>query len=374
MARRLGFGRDARDLLRSVPARLTLLVVVALLLPTATASADVEPANNSLIGAEGPLSGGKVYSGATIDEGAGEDWYYFYAGPFVQLDIRVFTPDECDSSSALVLTDENGQSLASTYLYPNIKIKENHIRYTTPAAGGLFYLRASCGEINEDNEHYSFELQPAASILPGPPPWLAPAPLAEPNEDYKTAAGPLAGDVDYEGATSTINDPDWFYFYTLGQRPLDLRLIPRERCNEAELTLHRISREGEPEQISDAEAETNEVGHILYTTPKGVHAFYLTAECDDSVSLPAGYRFRISPASAVASLACIGAVQTRTNERAKASRLRARLRQAKHNAKRTRNPRARQRIKRKIRKKIKPQLHQAVANTAAADAAVKANC
>ncbi|HEY8501369.1 MAG TPA: hypothetical protein VIL21_01675 [Solirubrobacterales bacterium] len=362
-----------RDM-RLVACAFLALALLGLAAAAPGARADQEPGNDMLVGAEGPLAGGIAYKGTTSDESPIEgDWYFFYAGSQVQLDIRVWTTDECENSelvddAVVALTDANGEEIYTAWLYPTIGVDENHIKFTTPPGGGQYYLHAGCGGYPEGKPHYNFSIAPATGVLLGPSPWRAPVPLGEPNETAGEAIGPLVGDVDYEGATSTINDPDWFYFYTLKQYPLDILTTPREGCRYSEVTLRRPTPDGDLEWVADIEAEPDHVGHLHYTSPGGVGLFYLEASCSGM----GAYRFRINPGAALPSVACITAIQERTAARRRVVALRVRLRRARNHA--ARSPRARHRLKRTIRKVIKPKLRAALVERAQRQSEVKANC
>ena len=47
----------------------------------------------------------------------------------------------------------------------------------------------------------------------------------EPNDSVDQASGPLVGGQDYVAEINTINDPDYFYFNTSGQRQLDISVV-----------------------------------------------------------------------------------------------------------------------------------------------------
>jgi hypothetical protein len=349
-----------------------VLAFAVLAVPSPAALADSDPANDSLVGAEGPLVGGVVYTGSTEDESSATDWYFFYAGSQVQLDIRVFSKNECGSSEevggVVALTNADGQSISSASLYPVLGIEEAHIKYTTPPGGGQFYLHAGCSIYEEGVETYNFVIEPASGVVAGPSPWFSPVPLGEPNNSSAEAIGPLEGDIDYEDATSTINDPDWSYFYSLGQHPIDIRITPRSGCGEADLEFHRLQR-GELNRIGGIDSGVDQVSHLPYTTPKGITPLFIETACERGLG---GYRFRITPKEVLVSAACYTAIHERTDVRKRRASLRARLLRARHDAARWR--RARARIKRKIRKVIKPRLAAASAEADRIQAVVAASC
>lgn len=59
----------------------------------------------------------------------------------------------------------------------------------------------------------------------------------EPNDNFDQASGPLVGGQNYEAAIETINDEDFFYLNTSGQRQLDLSVVSLNGtgCHEPEL-------------------------------------------------------------------------------------------------------------------------------------------
>lgn len=116
----------------------------------------------------------------------------------------------------------------------------------------------------------------------------------EPNDSVATATGPLQSGVDYTAAIETVNDQDWFVFYTTGVTQLDISLLGLhpEECFGPEVALSDAS--GETIEQSHYAAR-NETEHILYTAPKA-GTYYLSvyeyhiAPCAGSDAL---YRLRI---------------------------------------------------------------------------------
>jgi hypothetical protein len=264
--------------------RLGVLVVsLALLCVPASALADVEP-NNGLLQAEGPVAGGVAYPGVSATDND-VDWYMFYANSQVELDIQVTSPDAEWDECYVTLRGADGGFIDSMYVTKN---SVYHFRYTTPPGVNRFYISARC----PTGRHYQFTINPAGGVTSGPRPFGDPVPTGEPNEFRSQAIGPLVGGVDYTGVQGTDNDADWFYFYALGPRALDIAVTSPDGCSDGDVTLY----DGGGDWIADASANPDSITHLQHTTPAGVNQFYLQAECD---STGGRYQFRIDPADAI---------------------------------------------------------------------------
>jgi hypothetical protein len=252
----------------------------------AAALADVEP-NDGITQAEGPLAGAVTYSGALSTDND-VDWYAFYVAGQTQLDISVTVPadspcggwfDEAD------LLDTDGQYIASAE--PDVN-ETQHILYTTPPGTNRFLLTFDAC----NGYKYSFRLDPGSAIVSGPG-IVAPAATGEPNESPDQAFGPLLGGTPYAGRIDTLNDEDWFYFYTGGAGALDVSLTGTDGGCSADGTLYAASDVNE--SLASASADANETEHLRYTA-SGAGKFLVHVE-DGCIGT--GYQLRVDPSTAI---------------------------------------------------------------------------
>ncbi len=111
----------------------------------------------------------------------------------------------------------------------------------------------------------------------------------EPNDNADQASGPLLGGQDYVAEINTVNDPDYFYFNTSGQRQLDISLVSLNGsgCNDPEL------RTTDDTYLAELDW-TNTTARLQYTSP-GAEQYLLRITGNTNCR----YRLRIDPPSAV---------------------------------------------------------------------------
>jgi hypothetical protein len=280
------------------PILLLALCAVALLIPIGSARADTEPANNTLLGAEGPLKQGVKYSGKQPVANDPADWYYLYIQP--QVELTVTHSSKCVTPS-LSLTGRNGEAWADDegVLISN---SSEPITYTTPPGPArLYYLRAWC----ETEGTYSFTVTAKTpdAIMPGPNQFGPPVGFGEPNEFITQAIGPLVGGITYQGVTGTSNDADWFYFYAKPQRELEISTTALN-CGSGDVYFYTEESDTNWNQLT--RVATNEVNRLTYTTDTSLRKYHLKAGCEGG-----DYVFKIEPASAIATQACVDAIAAR---------------------------------------------------------------
>lgn len=110
----------------------------------------------------------------------------------------------------------------------------------------------------------------------------------EPNDGIEQAEGPLAGGTDYEGALSTDNDNDWYFFYVPQRAQMTFTLDTGDAENDCGIAFLRNT-----DGYEIREFGTNEnAEQVMITLDPGRYLISVELACDD-------YRMRIDPAEAV---------------------------------------------------------------------------
>jgi len=132
---------------------------------------------------------------------------------------------------------------------------------------------------------------------------IAQAAPYEPNETASQAAGPLSGGTDYRASIEVLDDEDWFFFYTAGQRQMDV-FVENTSSDPSCAFLVEV-RDEAGDQPSGARQEypgPNETVHVRWTAP-GSQKYLLHVTGTGSSNCNYGdahsYRFRVDPADAV---------------------------------------------------------------------------
>jgi hypothetical protein len=293
----------------------------------APASAEDEPANDTLPGAEGPLLTG-THSGTIRNGQDAADWYYFYVQPQVELTIEA-SSDDCGEYHNLesTLYGRNGYGGGEGFLQSGTY---SPVAYTTPPGlPQLYYYVVKCDDPESATaKAYSFEVStsPSQSLISGPVPFGAPVAVGEPNEFREQALGPLAGGITYQGVTGTENDEDWFYFYTKPQQAFEISATSFDpSCSERDGGELEFYPDGSDSfSPNGAEIDAHSVGRVTYTSEPGYTKHHISAGCWRS-----SYAFRIDPPSAVASENCIAAISGRVAAAAQARSTKRKLRRVK---------------------------------------------
>ena len=126
-------------------------------------------------------------------------------------------------------------------------------------------------------------------VLGGPGVPTSTTPTGEPNETAQQAAGPLSGDIVYTGSLDTSNDEDWFAFWANAAFTVTTTATGGN-CSTS-LTVF----DSDVDYVGGTSASENLIRHFSHT-PDGWQLFYLRAEAN---CVGAGYRFSLSPASAI---------------------------------------------------------------------------
>ncbi len=296
------------------------LACAVLLAPVTPALADVEPANETPLGAEGPLSTGVTYHGTMGDATDAADWYFFYAQPGVELTIKS-TATGCETYNFDM--ELFGRDAASGSIDGRL-VWADEISYQTPPGGAprLYYLRLKCHPgWKSPGDAYTFNLAstPAGGLVPGEPEFGPGLPVGEPNEFREQAIGPLAGGVTYAGASNTRNDEDWFYFYAKPQQEIEISATTADLgCTEdSDGYLEFFPETAKPQSGGSIWFFAEAIRRARHTTGPTYQRYYVSVRCPLH-----SYLFRITPASALASQACVDAVAGRDGLAAQLAELR----------------------------------------------------
>ncbi len=219
--------------------RLVALCLALLLAGTAQAAADVEP-NDSILGAEGPLTGAQPYEG-TIGTPNDVDFYYLHAQSQQQVEFQLIRP-EAGTCGVEYRLAANGNSDTLFEGYMRYRLGEAtwtpvDVRYTTPQGENLLLLEISSQCEDSPSGFVPFRyiatIGPAGALVSGQPLTLpAGPPVTEPNETSSQAFGPLVGGIRYDVNQDTSNDEDWLYFNTaLGRQSIDVEVINGSSCS-----------------------------------------------------------------------------------------------------------------------------------------------
>jgi hypothetical protein len=192
----MGTAEHQKARMRRMVAIGSVLAVGVLVLATVGPNRAVAGSNDTMAGAQGPVT--LSITGA-INTANDVDWYFLYASPQTQLDVALagLGPESergCISWT-VVLRDADGRGLESTHAYVN---QISHIRYTL-ATGGRYYLEVS-GAYCEEPGNYRIDLAASPALLTSPPP-VTPPPSGSGSHgtgrgSYAAACGKAQGRVD----------------------------------------------------------------------------------------------------------------------------------------------------------------------------------
>ena len=186
----------------------------------AMAAGEVEP-DNDIISASGPLSS-TTYA-ATLQDERDDDWYWLQLAGGQQITFSaVFNSQGCffpNASASLI--DYYGSTIARLQgptFEPGVV---QQYRYTTPGAGGTYYIEVQGGSGDEGCE-YEFEVSPPSAFAPAPPkPPIVP--VSEP-DDFLAQAHPIGAGSLYAGRIDTSNDVDRLYFEAKANQTVSVEL------------------------------------------------------------------------------------------------------------------------------------------------------
>jgi hypothetical protein len=150
----------------------------------------------------------------------------------------------------------------------------------------------------------------------------------EPNETAKQAYGPLAGGQTYTAGVESPADDDWFSFYVLGRRQM-------------ELTVTNTTADDRCATLAEIDTEEGDTWHLevikrggktdfRWTTPPGASEFYLRVQkfagataCTFGAANT--YSFRINTLNAVVTKRCFAAIGKRSRRSRNVARLKHKL-------------------------------------------------
>jgi hypothetical protein len=280
-----------------------LLVIVAGCLLCSAPAALADDAGDDIAQATGPLVGGTVYNGIleTTDD---VDWYVVYTNPQVALDIAITAAgDGCPVNA--VLLDADGKYVSGVQQATATSGQTVHLGpFTTATTPTRYYVRVKSLYTDCTGDTYQLLLTPATSVTTNSPliataPGPGALPTGEPNDMRTQAFGPLLGGTAYAGQFDTVNDPDWFVFYTAPQQPLDIAITKiGDGCStyiSAELfDSDGMHVEGE---ASGASISSDQTDHLNFTTPLAAARYYL--ELGPSNCVGNDYQLRADPAGSL---------------------------------------------------------------------------
>ena len=201
-------------------ATLCAVAVFLLLAPMASAAGEVEP-DNDIISAFGPI-GSTAYVGTLQDAGE-EDWYWLQLAGGQQITFSAaFNSESCFFPNASAyLTDYYGSAItrleAPTFEYGVTQ----QYRYTTPGAGGTYYIEVA-GSTDNAGCEYEFEVTPPSAFAPAPP--KPPAVAVTEPDDFQSEAHPIGAGTVYAGRIDTSNDVDRLYFEAKANQAVSVEL------------------------------------------------------------------------------------------------------------------------------------------------------
>jgi hypothetical protein len=278
-------------------ARLLLTTVLVLLTVPVGASADQEPGNDLLGGAEGPIAADGVVTGSLSGKGAGgdlSDWYVLYTSGVAQISVA---PESRFPSCVRVnlMGADGGDPLELPYT-------------VGPGYQQWFFRLIVDGFCWNDSTSWEYKvvLSPSSAIAAGAP-MQAATPLMEPNETPQTASGPLLGDVWYGGVLETTNDRDFATFFVApGLHHLDVQVTSGARgrnstCDEASSPGVKLSEDVTVAGSSSSGAATAsvyEISHIRRTV-QGPKQMWISTDPGERWHLGCPWQVRISPGGAV---------------------------------------------------------------------------
>jgi len=239
--------------------------LLLLLSSVARAAGEIEP-NNDIISANGPISS-TTYA-ATLQGEGDDDWYWLQLAGGQQITFSaVFDNQECFFPDADArLRDYYGKviaNLSGPTFEPGV-VDEYH--YTTPPAGGTFYVEVE-GDVDRENCEYEFEVSPPSAFAapPAKPPIV---PLAEP-DDLDNEAHPIGAGTIYSGKIETVNDVDRLYFQAKANQTVSVELAGGGCNGKLEAAVDPPA--GSKEFSQTAYASTSERGTAALKTYGGGH-------------------------------------------------------------------------------------------------------
>jgi hypothetical protein len=277
-----------------------LLVVTAVALLCVTSSASADDAGDDIAQATGPLVGGTVYNG-TLETTDDVDWYVVYTNPQAPLDITITaTGSQCSPVNASLL-DADGKYVLSIQEATATSDQTAHLGpFTTASTSSRYYVRVQSLLTGCSGDTYQLQLTPATSVTTNSPliataPSLTATPTGEPNDMRTQAFGPLLGATAYAGQLDTVNDEDWFTFYTAPQQPVDVAITKvGAGCSDV---LSADLLDGDGMQVDDNGVSSNQTEHFNFTTPRTAAQYFL--KIGPSNCAGDTYQLRADPADAL---------------------------------------------------------------------------
>jgi hypothetical protein len=233
------------------------LAVAAAIGAPAAATAEAEP-NNAIFDPEGPIVGGQTYSGI-VSATDPNDWYVLYVDGTHQVHLTA-SATNTDSCMSVRLTNSDGKPIPPDY--------------TTPTGVTQLFVRAERNEFGygcATDLAYTFKLDPAAAIFPGPGK-LPIKGTQEPNDSLGEAGGPLLPGAWYFTHLETFNDVDWLHFYVRPNgRRVDVKTVTYggSACTSHSLAL--LDRTGA--ELPSTRTERGLIGHLYFTGRRGARLY-----------------------------------------------------------------------------------------------------
>lgn len=262
---------------------LTLSLIVGLL-GASPAVAEPEP-DDWIWQASGPVMSGSITG--TIASYNDYDYYMFYAASQTQLVVTLQPWASCDFNRMVTLKDSDGVTITDAYFGSGPRT----IKYTTPVGTNRFFLlvygTSGCGST------YNISLSPTSALLAGPAMPSATLATGEPNESAAQPQGPLSADVIYTGQIETRNDEDWFTFYASAAFSLEGTI--GSGC-DIDFSPKLVLRDADQDSVDYFSVLSGRYRRISYSPP-GWKQYFIQVIGGQGC----GYRFSLSPASAIQS-------------------------------------------------------------------------
>lgn len=329
-----GFNRAKRMLLCAC----ALISLVSLLAAAPSARAGQYEPNDEIGAATGPI-GPQVYS-AEFETDQDEDWYWIPLAGQQQIDLAVhFSTYDCSHGGRAYFIDKQGETIDTLYAisqdYEGGE-EEQHFRYTTPPAGGVYFLRFTgvgppCA--------YKFEIGPSSVFAAG----LANPVIrvAEPDNFKSSAHGPLVADTLYAGAIDAEGDVDQLYMEALPGAEIEMTMIGY--CHERGSVDATVTVPGEGSRYNELETTDGYGnGSASYEIGPGGRIYVAV-----NGGVGCHWQFRVTPGSAlrVAPLAPVDRCARAKHRLRQRKRAVKRLSKALHRA---RSPRSRGRLHHRV--------------------------
>ncbi|MGK2936288.1 MAG: hypothetical protein ACSLFR_00555 [Solirubrobacteraceae bacterium] len=273
-----------------------LLGAVLILLFPGVALADVEPANDYLASAEGPITTPTVTASGNSD--GDQDWYLIYVNGPTQLTATVDDPSSDDGCARVELYDTVGDRLGG-------------LPYSTPAGVQRYFVLVTTRFLCQTPMPYTLTLGPASALVAGPA-MPTSAGIVEPNETPQSASGPLAGAAWYSGVLETVNDQDWMTFYLApGTHQLSLWTIelPGHGCSDGPtMEMFRDYPTTNSGPVTKAAVISNKYtsGNVTATGPG---RYFLKAAAYGTGDVGCGWMTQVAPQGALAPSLIVPVVQ-----------------------------------------------------------------